>query len=168
MSKLVWKPLWLLPVLLVLVLALYVAVLKKSPIPMVTFHTLDAQSIAISQLKGKVVLVNFWATSCPTCVAEMPALQALYKRYHAQGLEIIAVAMPYDASEQVRQYRQTHAFTFKMVHDVNAQVTRAFGGIELTPTTFLYDRQGRQVQYTVGELDFKQLEQQIRTAFQAK
>lgn len=67
--------------------------------PEVTFSTLSGKQIPMSELRGKVVLVKFWATNCVTCVEQMPDNIENYEKYHAQGFEIVAVAMQYDPAK---------------------------------------------------------------------
>ncbi|MES2181156.1 MAG: TlpA disulfide reductase family protein, partial [Pseudomonadota bacterium] len=92
----------LLPVIIIALLAfLAFQLANKSAAPDVTFTTIEGKKIAMADLKGKIVLVNFWATDCPGCVKEMPALVEAYKQYNNKGFEIVAVAMPYDPPAQV-------------------------------------------------------------------
>ena len=74
---------------------------KKESAPQVSFRTLNGEQVAMDSLRGKVVMVNFWATSCSTCVQEMPQMVETYKKYSDQGLEFIAVAMSYDPPNYV-------------------------------------------------------------------
>ena len=87
---------------------------QPSAAPQVRFVTLQGEQVTMDSLRGKVVLVNFWATSCPGCIKEMPALVKVYNKYHEQGLEIIAVAMNYDPPNYVLNYTKNHALPFKV------------------------------------------------------
>lgn len=91
----------------------------------------------MADLKGKVVIVNFWATDCLACVTEMPALVNTYQQYQKKGLEIIAVAMPYDPPAQVLNYVTQKKLPFPVMHDGLAEITQKFGNVDLTPTTFI-------------------------------
>ncbi|MDR1064460.1 MAG: TlpA family protein disulfide reductase [Azoarcus sp.] len=122
--------------------------------PEVGFTTLKGERINTAALRGKVVLVNFWATSCATCIAEMPRLVETHDKFVARGLETVAVAMSYDPEAQVRAYVDRSALPFKVALDSGEAVARGFGGVRLTPTTFLIDRQGRIVHKYLGEPDF--------------
>jgi len=144
-------------VILVLLLALFLSLSQKPNAPDVTFTTIDGKKISMSSLKGKVVLVNFWATDCPGCVKEIPALVDTYKKYQAKGFEIIAVAMPYDPPAQVLNYTKQKALPFPVMHDGFEEITQAFGGINLTPTTYVFDKQGNRLQRIIGEIDFSNL-----------
>ncbi|MEB0233413.1 TlpA disulfide reductase family protein, partial [Undibacterium sp. 10I3] len=78
-----------------------------------------------ADFKGKVTLVNFWATSCVTCVAEMPKVIATYEKYKAQGYDTVAVAMSYDPPAYVVNYAQTRKLPFKVAIDNTGAVARA-------------------------------------------
>ncbi|MDR1662244.1 MAG: TlpA family protein disulfide reductase [Azoarcus sp.] len=125
--------------------------------PEVGFTTLQGERFDTAALRGKVALVNFWATSCAACIAEMPKLAETHRRFAARGLETIAVAMSYDPEAQVRAYVEKSALPFKVTLDADGAAARGFEGVRLTPTTFLIDRQGRIVHKYLGEPDFKAL-----------
>jgi thiol-disulfide isomerase/thioredoxin len=130
---------------------------QKSSAPEVTFTTLEGKKIAMQDLKGKVTLINFWATDCPGCIKEMPALIETYQQYKNKGFEIIAVAMPYDPPAQVLNYTKMKNLPFPVMHDGLAEITRGFGDVSLTPTAFIYDKNGKLLRHTIGELDFPAL-----------
>ncbi|MBA3695619.1 MAG: TlpA family protein disulfide reductase [Methylotenera sp.] len=136
---------------------------NKPSAPNVTFTTIDGKKIAMEDLKGKVVLVNFWATDCPGCIKEMPQLVNVYKKYNKKGFEIVAVAMPYDPPAQVLNYAKMKALPFPVMHDGLSEITNKFGGINLTPTTYIFDNQGKRLQRTIGELNFSKLSQLLNT-----
>ena len=150
----------LLPVIVIALVAFVVLQLTNEPTaPEVTFTTLDGRQVSMASLKNKVVLVNFWATDCPGCIKEMPDLIDTYKEYQDQGFEVIAVAMPYDPISQVKNYTESKALPFPVTHDSNAELTMQFGKVSLTPTAFIYNKQGQLLQKTIGELDFNALKQ---------
>jgi peroxiredoxin len=119
--------------------------------PEVTFSTLSGKQLKMSELRGKVVLVKFWATSCVTCVAQMPANIENYDKYHAQGFEIVAVAMQYDPANYVINFVETRKLPFTVALDTMGQVARAFGDVKLTPTAFLIDKNGQILKRYLGE-----------------
>lgn len=145
--------------LLILLAALIISLAQKPKSPDVTFTTLQGEKITMESLKGKVVLVNFWATDCPGCIKEMPDLINTYNQYKAKGFEVVAVAMPYDPPAQVLNYSTQKSLPFPVMHDGLSEMVQAFGGVNLTPTTFLYDKQGNRLQRIIGELNFVQLRQ---------
>lgn len=125
--------------------------------PDVRFTTLDGQTTQLSALRGKVVLVNFWATTCTTCVAEMPQLVDTYTKFAPRGFETVAVAMDYDPPQYVRNYATKNALPFKVALDTDGSAAKGFEDVRLTPTTFLIDKQGRVVQKYLGAPDFPKL-----------
>jgi peroxiredoxin len=132
---------------------------KSQPAPNVTFTTIQGKEISMTSLKGKVILVNFWATDCSVCVGEMPDLVNVYNTYKHRGFEIIAVAMPYDPPAQVLNYAMQKALPFPVMHDGFGQMIIQFGGVPATPTAYIFNKQGKQIQYTTGRLDFEKLNQ---------
>jgi len=152
-----------LPVVVIFLIAFLFYKLNDKPTsPNVTFTTIEGRKINMAELKGKVVLVNFWATDCPGCIKEMPDLVNAYKNYHEQGLEILAVAMPYDPPAQVLNYATQKKLPFPVMHDGLGEMVKAFGGVNLTPTTFIYNKQGERLQRTIGELDFAKFDQLVK------
>lgn len=125
--------------------------------PNSTFVLLDGAKISTTDLKGKVTLVNFWATTCVSCVKEMPALASTYNKYKDRGFETVAVAMSYDPPAWVLNFAQTRQLPFKVALDNTGEIAQSWGEVKLTPTTYLLDRQGRIVKRYVGEPDFTAL-----------
>ena len=125
--------------------------------PESTFVLLDGSKKTTADFKGKVVLVNFWATSCVTCVAEMPKLISTHQKYAAQGFDTLAVAMSYDPPSYVVNYTETRRLPFKVVIDNTGEVAKAWGDVKLTPTTYLVNKHGEIVKQYVGEPDFAAL-----------
>jgi peroxiredoxin len=130
---------------------------KRMFAPEATFVTLTGKTIHMADLKGKVVLVNFWATTCSTCVREMPDLVDTYNAYKDKGFEMVAVAMDYDPPAQVLNYATQKALPFPVMHDGFNEVARAFRHKGLTPTTYIFDKSGYRIFYKVGELNFNDL-----------
>jgi len=129
--------------------------------PESSFVLLDGSTLSAKQLQGKVALVNFWATSCTTCVAEMPELIATYQQYKDKGYETLAVAMSYDPPSYVVNFAQTRQLPFKVAIDNTGAVARAWGDVKLTPTTFLLNKSGEIVKRYVGTPNFPELHQLI-------
>ncbi|HEX4984460.1 MAG TPA: TlpA disulfide reductase family protein [Burkholderiales bacterium] len=123
----------------------------------VTFIGVKGEKFSMSSLKGKVVLVNFWATSCTACMHEMPKIVQTHEKYSDRGLETVAVAMSYDPPDRVFAYAQQAKLPFRVTLDIFGKAMDAFGGIRGTPTTFLVDRRGNIVRRFEGEPDFGKL-----------
>lgn len=126
--------------------------------PQVEFKTLTGEHFSTRDLQGKVVLVNFWATSCVTCVHEMPMLVDTYRKYAPRGFETVAVAMNYDRPDYVVNFAETRGLPFKVALDVDNQLAPAFNGTQVTPTSFVLDKHGRIVKRFVGEPTRAELE----------
>lgn len=133
----------------------------KQAAPQSTFVLLDGSRQTTADFKGKVMLVNFWATSCVTCVAEMPEMVATHQKYAPQGFETVAVAMSYDPPSYVVNYTETRKLPFKVAIDNTGAVAKAWGDVQLTPTTYLVNKQGQIVKQYVGQPDFAALHQLI-------
>jgi peroxiredoxin len=129
--------------------------------PESTFVLLDGSKKTTADLKGKVTLVNFWATSCVTCVAEMPRIISTYNKYQAKGYDTLAVAMSYDPPSYVVNYAETRKLPFKVAIDNTGAVAKAWGDVQLTPTTYVVNKRGEIVKTYVGEPDFAALHQLI-------
>ena len=135
--------------------------LNSSVAPQSSFTLLDGSSRTTADLKGKVALINFWATSCTTCVAEMPMLVNTYEKFRSRGYETIAVAMSYDPPSYVVNFAQTRKLPFPVAIDNTGKVTKAWGDVNVTPTTFLVNKRGEIVKRFVGKPDFAELHQLI-------
>lgn len=122
-------------------------------LPDVSFTELDGTVRRTADLRGKVLLVNFWATSCVTCVKEMPMLVDTHRQFQAQGLDLLAVAMSYDPPAYVMNFASSRQLPFRVAMDHDGGIARAFGDVQLTPTAFLFDRQGRLAKRYVGLVD---------------
>ena len=129
--------------------------------PESTFVLLDGSKQSTADMKGKVTLVNFWATSCVTCVAEMPEIIATYNKYQNRGYDTLAVAMSYDPPSYVVNFAETRKLPFKVAIDNTGAVAKAWGDVQLTPTTYLVNKRGKIVKRYVGTPDFAALHQLI-------
>jgi len=150
-----------------IVIFAWLIVVQKPQAPSVALTTLQGKTVDLASLRGKVVLVNFWATDCPGCISEMPVLVDMQHRYAAQGLETLAVAMDYDKPEYVAAYAKKNDLPFIVAHDAEGKAANAFGEVRMTPTTFLIDKRGAIVKRYLGEPDFTQLRSLVETLLQA-
>jgi peroxiredoxin len=142
----------------------YFAFGGQQKVPDATFTLLSGQKISTAgDLKGKVYLVNFWATSCETCMKEMPQMINTYNKFKGRGLEFVAVAMNYDAPMYVNNYAQSRNLPFKVAMD-DGSAAKEFGNVQLTPTTFVIDKDGKILKRYVGEPTFAELDQLLDKA----
>lgn len=137
------------------------ALSSREPAPQVPYTLLDGSKSSTDAQRGKVLLVNFWATSCTTCVAEMPQIVATHQKFKARGYDTVAVAMSYDPPAYVARFAQSRALPFGVAIDNTGEVAKAFGDVKMTPTTFLIDKQGRIVKRYLGAPDFAALDKLI-------
>lgn len=143
--------------------------LEQQPVaPNANFNLLDGKTVDLSAYRGKVVLVNFWATSCTTCVGEMPEMVKTYDQLNPKGFDLVAVAMSYDNPTFVRNFVQQRQLPFTVAFDASGQTAKAFKDVRLTPTSFLIDKSGHIVKQYVGTPDFADLHQLINNLLAQK
>lgn len=122
--------------------------------PTFQFTLLDGSRHDSSSLRGRVTLVNFWATTCAICVAEMPQWVKLHQQLQpAGGFDILAVAMSYDPPARVAEFAEARHLPFGVVIDNTGAVAKAFGDVRATPSLFLLDPHGRIARSYVGKVD---------------
>lgn len=136
---------------------------QRNTAPESTFVLLDGTRKTSTELKGKVTLVNFWATSCVTCVAEMPKLVSTFEKYKSQGYGTVAVAMAYDPPSYVVNFAETRKLPFEVAIDNTGAVANAWGEVGITPTSYLVNKRGEIVKRYVGEPNLQELHQLIET-----
>ncbi len=122
---------------------------------------LNGASLTLASSRGKVILLNFWATWCPPCKAEIPHFKELYTQYQPKGLEIIGIALDQGGVADVAPFAREQAINYPLVIG-NAQVVESYGGIRGIPTTFLIDKKGRIAAKYVGYQDKQVFEKEIR------
>ncbi len=145
----------------------YLSLSTTQAAPAVTFTALNGDKVALQSLRGKVVMVNFWATSCTTCVKEMPDMVRTYNKFKDKGLDFVAVAMSYDPPNYVLNYAQTRQLPFRVALDAQGEVAKSFDDVKLTPTTYVIDKNGNIIKRYVGEPDFAALHQLLEKALAA-
>jgi len=128
--------------------------------PPVTVTTSSGETIQLDK-PMKPVLVNFWATSCPSCIKEMPEF-AKMKQSLGDRFELVAVSMEYDPANQVEKFIQSNPFPFTFVMDTKGEIAKAFGEIQLTPTSFLIAPNGKIVYRQIGEVKFAMVTERIK------
>lgn len=135
------------------------------PAPEVRFTALSGETFSTSGLRGKVVLVNFWASYCGSCVREMLRIADTHAKFAPRGYETIAVAVSKDDPARVASFARAHVLPFPVVID-DGTAAKQFGNVRLTPTTFLIDKQGRVLRRYVGEPDWAELHRLVEKALE--
>ncbi|NOG61737.1 MAG: TlpA family protein disulfide reductase [Proteobacteria bacterium] len=130
--------------------------------PEISLDTIDGRKIEFHSLKGKPLFVTFWATSCSVCIKEIPHLVKLYNDLGKSELEIIAIAMPYDPPNLVIELSRRENIPYIVALDINGEAVKAFGNIQVTPTSFLIDSAGKVVQQNTGEINIKELRLKVK------
>ena len=136
--------------------------LKKNLVPNTNFKTINGKNISTKSLLGKVYLVNFWATSCKTCIEKMPDFVNTYNKFKNYDFNIIAVAMAYDPPNYVLNYSKTRKLPFIVAIDIDGSVAKSFGNVNITPTSFLINKNGQIIKKYVGSPEIKKLNEIIR------
>ncbi len=151
--------------------------------PDMMLNYIDGQGTQLSSLRGKVVVLNFWATWCPPCRVELPHFEALYQAYKADGLVVVGVSMDSGGSDFVRRFVADFGLTYPIAIEPASEMERiwskieaiptvdgfgneptgvANGSIALMPTTFIIDRSGMIYEKHVGARTREQLEPKLR------
>lgn len=132
---------------------LWLAPAGLARVPDIQVTTLKGERISLAELHGQPLLVNFWATTCPGCIKEMPHLVELYQELSPRGFEVIGIAMAYDPPNRVIALSEDRNIPYPIALDINNDAARAFGDVRLTPSSFLIAPDGRVVHQKTGEID---------------
>jgi len=121
----------------------------KPTAPDFTLKDLDGRPFSLSDTKGKVVILDFWATWCPPCRMEIPHFESLYREYGNRGLVVIGISLDRGDASAVRSFAEDNGISYPIVIG-DQETTILYGGIRGIPTTFVIDRKGRIVEKFVG------------------
>ena len=124
--------------------------------PLLQVTLLDGRVLNLADLRGKVVLVNFWATWCPYCRHEMPAMQHFYRDYKNKGFEMLALSQDDDALKVV-EFLRAEGYDFPVAMDMPGTGS-AFGGVSKLPTSFVIDKHGMVRKKVTGQVHYARLE----------
>jgi len=130
--------------------------------PKISLNTIDGRKIELHSLQGKPLLVTFWASTCTICIKEIPHLIQLYDEFGKDELEIIAIAMSYDPPNRVVALSERKNIPYPVALDIDGSAAKAFGGIQVTPTSFLIDSNGKVVQRESGEINIDALRTKVK------
>ena len=137
------------------------AVMEGEMMPVFQLKDVDENEFDSSQLKGKVVILDFWATWCPPCRMEIPHFQALHEKYEDKGLAVVGVSLDSEGAYVVKPFMENNKVTYTMLL-AGQQIANKFGGIRAIPTTFVVDRSGKIVKKYVGYREQSVFENDIK------
>ena len=123
------------------------------PAPDFKFPALDGKMVSLSDYKGKVVLVNIWATWCPPCVAEMPSMEKLYNKFKGENFEILAVSIDTLGLKAVAPFMTKSNLTFPALIDTEGAIKTVYG-VTGIPESFIIDKQGILIKKIIGPVDW--------------
>jgi peroxiredoxin len=123
--------------------------------PDFTLNNMHGDEVSLSDLRGKVVLVNFWATWCPPCRQEMPSMEELYQHFSGQDFEMLAINVEANGPEAVTTFLENKSHSFPILFDPQAEAQRLYN-VSKYPETFVVDRNGNVVEHVVGAIDWMQ------------
>ncbi|HZQ91545.1 MAG TPA: TlpA disulfide reductase family protein [Terriglobales bacterium] len=138
--------------------------LRGAMAPDFELKSLDGQPVKLSSLRGKAVLLNFWATWCQPCKLEMPWFEELHKQYAGQGLEVVGVAMDDASVADIRKFARDDVKVSYTILIGKEAVGQAYGGVQFLPTTFYIDRNGKVLDRVFGIVSRKEIEDNIKKA----
>ncbi|MBK8815887.1 MAG: TlpA family protein disulfide reductase [Methylococcaceae bacterium] len=162
---------WVKGCIIFLLISLPLWLSKHNPytfLPDTVFTTITGQKVALKDLHGKPAIITFWATTCPSCVKEIPHLIELHEKFHPQGIEIIAIAMNYDPPNRVVNMTQERKLPYHVVLDITGNYAKAFGHVWATPTTLLINGNGDVSKRILGPFNLKDVESRIEHLLQVK
>ncbi|HEY7304956.1 MAG TPA: redoxin domain-containing protein [Bryobacteraceae bacterium] len=113
----------------------------RKPAPNFTLSDANGKSVSLAEYKGKVVLLNFWATWCGPCSLEIPWFKEFEQQYKSQGFAVLGVSMDDDGWQAVKPYIAEHKINYRVLLG-NDSVSQLYGGLDALPTTFIIDRDG--------------------------
>jgi peroxiredoxin len=126
---------------------------KARPSPDFSLPDLEGKIVRLFDLRGKVLVLNFWATWCPPCVEEMPSLEKLHRQFQGRPFEVVAVSVDAEGVEKVRVFVKKGKFTFRVLHDRKKTTEYPFG-VRGLPISYVLDSKGRMVAGAIGAKDW--------------
>ncbi|MBI5044108.1 MAG: TlpA family protein disulfide reductase [Nitrospirae bacterium] len=124
------------------------------PAPDFALKDTSGKKISLSSYKGRVIMINFWATWCPPCRQEMPSMEALFKEYNKRGFEVLAISSDSQGEKIVKPFMEFYELTFSALMDADGEVHSLYG-VTSIPTTYIVDKNGNIVQKIMGPRDWK-------------
>ena len=133
---------------------------KAKQLPEVEFNLLDGKKLNLDELKGKTLLLNFWATSCEPCRKEIPELIELNQEFSSKGVKIIGIAMAHDRPDQVVAFKKHYKIPYVIALDINAAIANAFD-VRVIPVTLLVSPRGQIVHRHSGVININDMRKRI-------
>jgi thiol-disulfide isomerase/thioredoxin len=137
------------------------AVAQEKHAPPLALRSLDGQTVRLSDYRGKVVMLNFWATWCPPCRAEMPELVRLQREYRRRGLQIVGVTVPPLKRREMRRFVRSIKINYPILYGTRA-TGKMFETGETLPVTIIIDREGNVRDKIIGILEPEEFEQKVK------
>ncbi len=144
-----------------LVIAAFAGGGVAKPAPNFALKTADGKTVELKQLAGKVVVVNFWATWCGPCRAEIPGMLEVYSKYRGKGLEIVGVSLDQQGFAVVTPFVQRMKIDYPVVVG-DGDIVAAYGNFQAIPTTFVVDKRGEIVGQHTGSMTKDQFEKMVK------
>ena len=126
---------------------------RPLPAPDFVLTTPSGAAVSLKQFRGKVVLLNFWATWCPPCVREMPSMEALFQKFKPRGFTVLAISLDEKGAAAVKPFLKKFQLTFPVALDPDSEISTRYGARDL-PSSFLIDAKGRVIAAAKGERDW--------------
>jgi len=160
------KPASLSALLVVLLLGFPPGALRAAPpataaAPSWSLKDPEGRPVSSDQFKGKVVVLDFWATWCVPCRAEIPGYIELQRKYAADGLAVVGVSVDQDGAEIVKRFMKAHGINYTVVLAADSDITSAYGDVSSIPTTFIIDRAGQIRDRKVGMVPAGDFERRV-------
>ena len=172
MSKTVWPMAKVAIIAMIGAFLLWISLIKpmlhKSDVATATIPLVNGKTLDITALRGKVVVLNFWSPDCPPCIQELPDLERLYQTYRARGLVVVGIATPGSSRSRSLAAAAMAHVTYPLSVDQSGTLTRAVGGIMVTPTQVIIDREGRVIDKYQGVVSGEEPMDEILQALQQK
>ncbi len=133
----------------------------KPPAPEFRLKDTSGKEVKLSDFKGEIVVVNFWATWCGPCLMEIPSLVKLREQYHDKGVEIVAISLNQNSPKQLARFARDFNINYPVVIGTE-DVVEAFGPVNAIPTTIIIDREGQVYSRHTGLISFDEAERSIQ------
>ena len=136
--------------------------LSENNIPTFSWHNEEGKEVNLASYKGKVIVINFWATWCPPCRAEIPDFISVYNKYKSKGVEFLGISLDSQLDiDELSDFVAENEITYQIILD-DGNLDHAFGGVKAIPTTFIIGKDFKVKEMHVGSLDEAILEKLIK------